>query len=514
MLSSISIQNLGLIESAECHFHTGFTVITGETGAGKSFLCNALEIGLGGRIKKMPTQKTVVEVECFGHIFRRVIDQQKSRFFIDDLPESLGKAEEILSDRFHFHRQHDTQFLLSASSPAHLLDSAMHQPLLLKHFQESFERWNNARLRLEHLKTEWAQKEQAKAFWQFSLDQMKEVQLSAEELERAEELVQNGNNWKQKQESLQKAMQALGNESFGVLTQLQVAEEALQKIQHPASAQIGEHILPLANLLETLEKECPQDNAEQEQAMHFLDQVKRWCKSHGVIHPLDLLAKKTQLQEKLADLEMLAEKIEKEELALAEFYHTAKEAAEKLSAARRAFIPEFEQIITQTCQQLGMPPAQFQVQMSNVELCKTGFEQVQFLFSANKNQPLAPLSAVASGGEKSRIMLALHQCTSENTVLIFDEIDTGVSGAVAEKMASLMKELAKTRQVIAITHLAQIASKANHHIIVSKTHEQEKTVTRLQEVHGEERIEAIAKLLAGEKLTEDARNAAKRLMEE
>lgn len=513
MISNISIQNLGLIENSSLCLKKGFTVITGETGAGKSFFCKALEIGMGSRIQKMPTEKTIVEVECFHHIFRRVIDQGKSRFFIDDIPETLEKSEEILKDKFYFHRQHDTQFLNEHGSAAKIIDEAMPKKEDAILFKKAFDEWKKEKKIEETLQKELEKMEEQEAFWVFSLEQMKDITYTKEEIEYAESLIHDYEAQIDRKKYIEIALQSLSTSPDSAITQIQKAEEALQKINHEGAKTLSSFVFPIAEIIRTLEKENPSQGEEIENAKIFLEKIRKWTKQYGVISPLHLLEKKQTLEEHIVQIEeKRIEKINQSEKTK-KYYEKALQAATKLSESRKEFIPYFENTITKTCQELGMPPAQFVVECKDCELCSSGKEHVTFLFSANKNQALSPLSTVASGGEKSRIMLALYQFTQEDSVLIFDEIDTGVSGAIAEKMAIMMQNLSKNRQVIAITHLPQIAAKANYHIIVEKNHSENKSTTILKNISGEERILAIASMLSGERITEEAKETAKKLLE-
>lgn len=513
MISHITIENLGLIKNTSCAIQKGFTAITGETGAGKSFFCKALEIGLGSRISRIPDHKTVVEIKCFGHVFRRVMDKGKSRFFIDDLPEPLEKAETILEGRFHLHRQHDTQFLSSVSAPADLLDAAMQHPELKKQFQQAYSAWRKQKKEWEHHTEALEKMKDQQAFWQFSLDQMSEVSCTEEEIEQAEHIIRTQTDNAHTKEYIAKAITALSSEDFSALSSLQTAEEALKKIGHEGSDAIGACIGSIVDLVGKLEKQTPTDDGSFDAAKLMLSQVQKWCKQHGVISITDLIRKKENLVQKLQQIEH--EETTCEELAqkTKELYDTAINAAKLLSEARKAFIPHFEKTITKSCQELGMPPARFIVQATPGEMTSSGIETIDFLFSANQNQTPLPLSSVASGGEKSRIMLSLHQFIADDSVIIFDEIDTGVSGAIAEKMADMMKKLSQTRQVIAITHLAQIASKADHQLVVEKTHMDHETVSQMRYVEGVERQKAIASLIAGETITEEAMHAARILLQ-
>jgi len=534
MLKQISIKNLGLVENENINFFDGFTVITGETGSGKSFFCNAIKLGMGERAKNTfssinESERTIIELELKNKIFRRILDKNKSRFFIDDIPESLKNGQEFASKYFHMHSQHDNIFLKQPEAATEIFDrclSVENQNIKVKYLK-LYQSFLNIRLELEKTTELLEKKMLQKDFWEFQLDKMQKIQFTPEELESAEKIVNDTSFSVDTKEIVEESIEILAGEGNSVLSLLDTAEININKLEKlknkdgvteeksvfNASEKLQNIFTQIQEIITNLESDLPDGINESEivEAQNLISQISRWCKEFGVVSPQQLFAKKEKLEENLQNIIELesvkTEYIKKKN----DIFRDLEKYAEVLSKARNEKKIEFGELIQEKCRVMGMEKAIFQVHLKPIEICKYGKEQVEFLFSANQNA-VQNLSFSASGGEIARITLALKQFFPKNTTMIFDEIDTGVSGAIAEKMANEMKELSKNRQIISITHLPQIAAMATHHLIVEKTHLENKTITTLKYVTGEKRVDVLAKMISGKQVTTEALNQAKKLL--
>ncbi len=531
MLKQISIKNLGLVENENIEFFDGFTVITGETGSGKSFFCNAIKLGMGERAKNTFSisnnieKRTVIELELKNKIFRRILEKNKSRFFIDDSPESLKKGQEFSSKYFHMHSQHDNIFLKQPEAATEIFDrSLLEEDRKIKQkYVILYQKYLDIKLEFSKKSEELEKNMLQKDFWEFQLEKMQKIQFTEEELESAEKIIKNSSFSVDTKELVEGSIDILAGEGNSVLSFLDIAEAKILKLEKSGNntCDSGSNIdklkkifTSIQEIIVNLEEKLPDGINEQEiaEAQNLVSQVSRWCKEFGVISPSQLFGKKQNLEtniENIRNLEKEKERLLKEKIEILE---KLENFSDKLSKARQKKVQEFSALIQEKCRIMGMEKAIFEVYLKPVEICKYGKERVEFLFSANQNQ-VQNLSISASGGEIARITLALKQFFPENTTMIFDEIDTGVSGAIAEKMAVEMQKLSQNRQIISITHLPQIAAMATHHLVVEKTHFNNKTITTLRYVMGNERIKILAKMISGEHVTQEALHQAKKLLQ-
>jgi len=527
MLRQISVKNLGLVENENITFFDGFTVITGETGSGKSFFCNAIKLGMGERAKNTffggdtENNRTVVELELKNKIFRRILEKNKSRFFIDDVPESLKNGQEFSSKYFHMHSQHDNIFLKQPEAATQIFDRSLSEKnrIIKKEYLELYQEYLDIKLELskkiEALEKNMLQKD----FWEFQLEKMQKIQFTLEELESAEFIIKNSSFSVDTKEIVEESIEILAGEGNSVLSLLDTVETSINRLEKSSnkktnnSEKLNIIFTQVQDIIANLESELPDGLNEQEiaEAQNFVSQVSRWSKEFGVISPQQLFDKKQKLEDNLENIKNLEDEKNKYEEEKNKKFEQLEKLADILSEARAERKDEFAGLIQEKCRIMGMEKAVFQLKLKPVEICKYGKEQVEFLFSANQNE-VQNLSFSASGGEIARITLALKQFFPENTTMIFDEIDTGVSGAIAEKMAHEMQKLAENRQIIAITHLPQIAAMARHHLIVEKIHLENKTVTKLRYVTGAERVEIVAKMISGENVSDEALDQAKKLL--
>ena len=542
MLQKISIKNLGLVEEEEIQFFDGFTVITGETGSGKSFFCNAIQLGMGERaknvntlsflkntentekIEKIENKRTVIELELNNTVLRRVIEKNKSRFFIDDIPENLKGVQEFSKQYFHMHSQHDNIFLKQPEAATEIFDASLENKNSKTEYSQVFKKYSERTLELEKIEQVLEKQLLQKDFWEFQSEKLEKVVFSKEALEQAENTVKISNFSVDTKEQVEELIAILAGEGESVLSLLDRAEDKISGIYNEknnnseknifVSEKIKSIFSTVQGVVIDLEDELPDSSNEQEIiiAQDYIQKITRWCKEFSVISPDQLLEKKEVLYQNLQKIEELEELKNTKNREKDALLQKLEQCAEILSRERQKKVENFGALIEEKCKKMGMEKAQFCVYLKPVELCKYGKEQVQFLFSANQNQP-QNLSLSASGGEIARITLALKQFFPENITMIFDEIDTGVSGNIAEKMATEMQNLSHSRQIISITHLPQIAAMADHHLVVEKKHLEKKTITTLRYVEGEERVEVIANMLSGEVVSTEARVAAKKLLQ-
>ncbi len=513
MLKRVQINNFGLVKEVNLEFKSGFTAITGETGAGKSFFTKALQLGFGGRSKEKNSLKSIIEIEFGDTIFRRILEEKRSRFFIDDIPEKTQTGQDFILKHLDFHGQNDHLFLKKPESAEVLLDNSLDNLDIKKNFIKAFLEYSELKKEIKSLQKEFSEFQNQQEFWEFQLEKMNPIKFSINDLGLAEALVQTGEEDLKIKPLILESIELLAGEEHSLLSGLDRAEILLADIDPKMAEKIRPYFSEISQIVQELEKKIPEENFELESAQDLISKINKWQKKFNVASPQALLEKKFSLQENLKHLKDLEEKIIKAEEVSKDKYKIALELAENLSTERKKIQKTFGEKVQKKCRTLGMLPAKFEVKFTSQELSIHGTEIVEFYFSANKAQSLKPLSQTASGGEIARITLALKHFWPVESTMIFDEIDTGVSGAIAEKMADEMQELSQNKQILAITHLPQIAAKADHHFVVEKKHLENTTQTTIREVFGDERIEILASMLSGSEITEEAREAAKKLLE-
>lgn len=513
MLQSITIQNLGLVQDLHLEFENGFTTLTGETGAGKSFFCRGIELAMGGRAKEKFAEKTVLELEWNNIIFRRVFQKGRSRFFIDDEPCGLKEGQKNFASSINMHSQHDNLFLKQKNAASTIFNFSLANQSVVENFSNAYQKYITAKKAEVVLKKELEILSIQKDFLEFQSQKMAKIEFSAEELNEAQNILLSGDNAPERKKALEESIEMLAGEGDSVLGLLDKTQGLLQKNFPEEAKKIDDFFISIPSLVQILEEKIPHDDGSKQIAQNLIDKVDKWRKEFGAASIEALLEKKESIDSQLKKIEILSDEVLDQEERTKSEKKNATHYAQELSNARKNQQKIFEDTLSQKCSELGMPVAIFKVDFSPCILSPYGIEETDFLFSANKNQAPASLRKIASGGEIARITLALKNFWPPETTMIFDEIDTGVSGHIAEKMAEEMKSLAKNRQIFAITHLPQIAAKADHHFVVEKTHFKNHTQTTIRKVEGKERVEIIANMLSGENVTEEARAAAKKLLE-
>ena len=548
MLRALHIENYALIDSLDFALDQGFTAITGETGAGKSILVGALSLILGARADSSvlynTAKKCIVEGEFdiqnlfledffitndldFNKflILRREISENGSRAFINDSPVTLNILKELSEKLVDIHSQHHHLLLNKADFRLQTIDDFALLRETIGSYQQVYQQYKKVEKEFKGLKERVARELLEKDFLTFQSNELHEAKLVAGEQEELEQQIAFLKHAEEIKIQLYKSLQIISEQEGNTIQQLSEAKNALLSVAYfdekinDFNQRLNSIIVDLKDIafeLAAKEETVEVSPEELEYCENRLDTLFRLQQKHYVKNVEELLQKLQQIDEKLSQFENLESRIDR----LQKEYETLEEKTTFLSKAlsekRKAAAQLFEKELEQKLALLGMPDARFKVAISELSsFTLTGADAVQFLFSANKGMPPAQVEKTASGGELSRIMLAIKSiitAASFMPTVIFDEIDTGVSGAMASKVAEVMHAVSLQRQLLTITHLPQIAAQANTHYLVYKDIENEKTVTKLKKIEGEERIAEVAKMMTGNKTGEAALQAAAELL--
>ena len=549
MITSLTIENFALIEKLSVNFTDGFSVITGETGAGKSILLGALGLVLGKRADlsslKNKDEKCIIEAnfqiknynlksffeandldyEDETIIRREILPSGKSRAFINDTPVNLSELQELSVYLIDIHSQHQTQELSDDVVQFQIIDSVAGNLDLLNSYSSKLKEYKKYKSDLKS-KNELLQsvlKEQD--YNTFLLDELLSANLKPNEQETLETQFEKLNNVEFIKENIVKSLAVANAEQFGVLDNLKEIKLSLQKVA-PFSTDYNllyERINSVLIEFDDIEKELNQvsetifSNPEELDLINQkLQLIYALQKKHQVSSVVDLLLIQNDLDTKVVSVTTLESEIEFIEKSIFEIENEMNDFASKIHENRVVAIPVLTDKLIYILEQLGMGNARFKIQANEKETYfSNGKDELQFLFSANKGSEFGLLKKVASGGEMSRIMLAVKAVLSQYSKLptiIFDEIDTGVSGEIAHKMGEIMKVMSTNMQVLGITHLPQIAGKGKEHFKVFKSIKDNQTQSELKLLSSEERIIEIAQMLSGSTISESALNHAKELL--
>jgi DNA repair protein RecN (Recombination protein N) len=548
MLNQLSINNYALIDHLEIGFGKGFTVVTGETGAGKSIILGALGLILGERadskaLKSMDTKCVVegtfnidqypindfftkydLDYEKETLLRREILPSGKSRAFINDTPVNLVQLKELGSRLVDIHSQHQTLELNQGSFQLDAVDAyAQHQPLLAD-YALAFKKYKQLEKELETALEAEKKSKMDLDYFQFQFNELEEANLKSGEQTEIEQELNTLNNSEDIKTALNQVV-SLMNEDVGILTLMREAKTALGKIEDVnkkigavanriESASIELH--DIASELEMLEGEVNHDPQKIQEFNDRLNMIYSLQQKHRVETIEELLQIKTELDQRIGNIGSLEEQIEKLTAEKEKQHALATKLSTKITNNRKKAIPKIEKEVNAILTSLAMSEAELKVWCTDrEELGATGMDVIAFSFKTNKGGEHKPLNKIASGGELSRLMLAIKSIVSKLKTLptiIFDEIDTGVSGDVADKVGGIMRVMASDMQVFSITHLPQIAGKGDQHYKVFKTTSKDNTETSMQAIDGEDRINEIAKMLSGEKLTKAAIENAKVLI--
>jgi DNA repair protein RecN (Recombination protein N) len=547
MLIKLEIQNFALIDHLDITWNKGLTVITGETGSGKSIMLGALGLILGQRADlqsiKDAGKKCVVEGHFqlnedeftasfteIGHEFasytilrREILPGGKSRAFINDVPATLDQLRAIAAQLIDIHSQHDTHLLTQPAFQLHLIDLYAGHHDLMNGFQEAYQRYIQ-------FQSEWDQwqrnknNEQDEDYLRFLVEELEEVNPKAGELELLEEEWNALNNVGDIKIAAGGLSDSLEQEEVGVLVQLRKSLNVLDGVRQVSKNinEIWERTQSAYIELKDIASEAyrtaenvqddPERFRELEQRINTLNQL---TQKHHCSHADELPEVLSKLQSQLNDIVQSADREAALKKQLAEQKQKVDEQAMALSTSRRKIIPDLEKKINQTLVMLNFSDASFHISLENKPLRSDGTDKPELLFTANKGMSPRPLQKVASGGELSRIMLAVKSSLASTRglpTLIFDEIDTGIGGETAARVALLLRQMSADVQLVAITHLPQIAGSGQAHFKVQKEVQGEETVTTITSLDAGQRIEEIARMLSGNTITSAAKENARDLL--
>ena len=549
MLTSLSIKNYALIEKLSISFSEGFSTITGETGAGKSILLGALGMVLGKRADlsslKFKDEKCIIEAnfdlsrynlksffetndldfENHTIIRREILPTGKSRAFINDSPVNLQELQELGTFLIDIHSQNQTQELSEETMQFKIIDTIANNQELVLEFEKHLKIFKKEKLNLNNLHLQRAEAIKEQDYNAFLLEELRSAKLISGEQEVLEIAFEQMNNVEFIKENLQKSIALSDTEQFGILQNLKEVKTALQKL-----ANISPHYNLLYertnSLLIEFDDIVSELNHTSENLLNDPNQLEiinaklhviyNLQKKHQVQSVSELIVIQNVLENKIIVADSLDFEIKNSNEIIRHTENILNEKAAIISQKRSEAIPKLTEKLLSILSQLGMPNAQFKIQLSGSKsFFSNGTDAIEFLFSANKGSDFGLMKKVASGGEMSRIMLAIKSILAEYSKLptiIFDEIDTGVSGEIANKMALIMKKMSLTMQVFAITHLPQIAGKGKEHFKVFKTTINNQTQSDLKLLTFDERISEIAEMLSGVNISESALIHAKELL--
>ena len=545
MLNKLSIHNYALINQIDIDFKDGLSVITGETGAGKSIILGALSMILGGRADTKSIgnadKKSIIEATFYAKndaeidkfcisndidrfednnfILRREISSSgRSRAFINDTPVTLQQLRDAAIRLIDIHSQHQNLLIADAKYQLQIIDSIANNINELNEYKTQFKKYIEIRNRLNQRKIEISKNKENEEFLRFQFDQLQKIapkENEQEELERKYEVLSNAESIK---DDLRHIVNTLSDNEDSVLSQISALKSVINRLNldlfnaesndiKPRFESLYLELKDIAEQFGDYLSEVDSDPKELQSIEHRLNLIYEANRRFNVNNENELLKIKVDIESQLAsidnsddDISALEQKKKSEGIKL-------KELADKLSQTRIKAADQFSSELIEMAKPLGMSNIKFSALVSQNKLTIDGQDSIEFLCSFNKNQSLNPISKVASGGEMSRIMLCIKaiiaNCMQLPTI-IFDEIDTGVSGDIADRMGDMMKEISDKIQVITITHLPQVASKGLIHYKVYKTDNEQYTTTNIKELSTEERIEELAQMLSGSKINEAA----------
>ena len=550
MLKQLYIQNFTLIDEMNILFHPGFSVITGETGAGKSIILGALGLLKGNRADtkqiRQGEERCVIEAhfdirqydlkdfflendldndphDC---ILRREINiNGKSRAFINDTPASLSVMKDLGERLIDIHSQHQNLLLNKEDFQLHVVDILTKDEDTLRKYQESYQKYKQEQTILEEMIAKVSKDQENEDYLRFQLQELSDAALSEGEQEILEQEISTLEHAEEIKSALYLSQNLISNESNGIIETLNQVSQQLQKIEQiytpvqEISQRMESCYIEMKDLLQeiTAQGEQVSYNPQQlEQSQARLDTINSLEHKYHVASIAELIAYQQKIQEQINLLDHSDEEIQKQKDIVAKLLDNCTQQAERLTTIRKKAAKTIESEMKARLVPLGIPKINFKVDIKPKELSPNGKDSVSFLFSANTNSPLSPVSQVASGGEIARVMLSLKAMISgavKLPTIIFDEIDTGVSGSVAEKMAHIMDEMGNNhRQVISITHLPQIAALGKNHYKVSKTETPNGTISNMTPLNEQQRIEEIAQMLSGSNITKAALANARELL--
>lgn len=549
MLTDLLIKNYALIEQLKLKPHESLNIITGETGAGKSIMLGAIGLLLGNRadLKVLfdTESKCVVEasflvwayklqslfedldVDYDDHtnIRREILPSGKSRAFINDTPVTLDTLKKIVPRLIDIHSQHDNLLLGDQLFQLYVVDAYAGNQTLRNTYSKIYKEYTTIRMKYHRLQVDYENAQKEHDYNLFMLEELQKAHLQADEqetlenelelLERAEEVKTKLN---QITDFLSLSETAVNDQLSGMVNSLgQIADlsQDFASLHERLSSCLIE-LQDISSELQREEEKVEFDPGRIDEVQGRVSMLYNLQQKHQVGSNAELLKIQADLEEKVSKVLNFDEDIQQLKVQLDETYESLVAEARKLSDSRNHTIPVIEDTLKTLLADLGMPKATVQIQREDIEPSPEGMDRINFLFSANKGIAPQEISKVASGGEFSRLMLSIKYILADKTALptiIFDEIDTGISGEIAIKMGNMFKSMAHKHQIIAISHLHQIAAKGNHHYFVYKDDSQERTISRIRQLSDEERIFQIAQMIGGSQPSESALLSAKEMLE-
>lgn len=550
MLQQLYIRNFTLIDELDIELRPGFSVITGETGAGKSIILGAIALLLGQRADskaiKQGSDRCIIEAhfdltryqlkpffdendidydasDCI--IRRELTAAGKSRAFVNDTPVALSLLKELGDMLVDVHSQHQNLLLGKQDFQLEVIDTIAQDQALLNEYQQTFAAYHEKQRQLQALQEEMERNKQNLDFLQFQYEELTNVQLVEDEQEKLEQQREMMTHSEDIKTALYETNQHLVADEQGILSRLRKSLSAIHTITkvYPTSEDWIERMescqIELKDIAQDVEarlEDIDFNPAELERINQRLDKIYDLQKKYHAETIAELIQQRDELKRQLSQIENSDEALASLQNELDVLKKKCLQQAETLTKLRQKASKEIERQMRERLVPLGMPNVRFEVKVNKAELHKSGQDDIAFLFSANISSPLQPISQVASGGEIARVMLSLKAMISgavKLPTIIFDEIDTGVSGKIAERMAEIMKEMgANDRQVISITHLPQIAALGTTHYRVSKEETATGTISKMQMLSNDERIHEIAQMLSGSDITAAAIQNAKELL--
>ena len=548
MLLRIFIQNFALIDSLEIDLHKGLQVITGETGAGKSIILGALRLILGERtdVKSISNSenKSIVEAEfqVSEHlktffeendldfeaqtiIRREILPSGKSRAFVNDVPTTLDVLSKLAAQLIDIHSQFETSKIFDEAYQFNIIDGIGKNHKLVQKFQSEFQQYKKLQKTLEHLQAKKQDGDRDSEYKRFLFNELEEAQLDDVNLEDLQNTLALQENVGQISEQFSYILGRFDQEEIGILDSLLEVKNRMSKISdlsiHFAdlNKRVEEHFVELKDILFEIQNEAEKIETDPElldSLSSKLNVINALLLKHKVSTVEELIVIRDEIaseQNSFEEIDTLISETEAHIVKQADLLH---DLAEKLHQNRVKGIPVFEKKMEKLLQQLGLEKAKIEVQLSDRnDFTPFGKEGIEILFQANSGFPLKPIHSAISGGERSRVMLAVKKIMAENTALptlILDEIDTGVSGKIANEMGKVMKEMSKDLQLIVITHLAQVAAKGDYNYKVVKKDINGKTQSDIIALNETEKLVEIAQLLSGAEITDAAKKQAEELM--
>lgn len=550
MIKKLSVSNYTLIDELHIDFSAGFSVITGETGAGKSIILGALSLILGQRADlkslRRSGEKAVIEGvfdiasyhlrdffdeneldydegECI--LRREILPSGKSRAFINDTPVSLAQLKTLGEQLIDIHSQHQNMLLADSRFQLRVVDTMAGDAALLADYREHYRRWRERLQAYTRLQEENRSGREEEDYLRYQLAQLDEAHLQEGEQEELEAELQTLQHAEEIKNELAVLQEFLHAEETGVVSLLNATLSRMRALSrlYPEvdewAGRLESDYIDLKDIASTVDRSQENLNMDPERLAwveNRLDTYYSLQQKHRLASAAELLALRDSFAERLTRIENYDEELAALKHEVDEAESQVRNLAEQLTRVRRQSAANISSTLTERVKPLGMPHLQFEIEVSTrPQFDETGGDAIRFLFSANKNQPLQPVSEVASGGEISRLMLSLKALVAHAMALptiVFDEVDTGVSGEIADKMARIMREMSRCMQVISITHLPQVAAWGQTHYRVYKSDTATATATHLVRLTDSERVEEIARMLSGSSLTAAALDNARELL--